>query len=219
MTSDTEFDFLPAAGQMKLTEIQKAQIKRVRDKAMEELNSVLARVRLTVDEYTTAENELETSESPDPEYEAEEEERKMRERKRKRKERKAQRKMDLQEEEGEEEGKIHSMEREALVQTTTSGIQEKGGEEGASSESDEDSSGSSTEEDKDKDKKDAEEKETKQETWAMPGQVQRKISQKTLVRVSEKIRIVYRILDKHFQSLEIYKIGSRTSLPVCLFKK
>lgn len=211
MTSDTEFDFLPAAGQMKLTEIQKAQIKRVRDKAMEELNSVLARVRLTVDEYTTAENELETSESPDPEYEAEEEERKMRERKRKRKERKAQRKMDLQEEEGEEEGKIHSMEREALVQTTTSGIQDE--------DSDEDSSGSSTEEDKDKDEKDAEEKETKQETWAMPGQVQRKISQKTLVRVSEKIRIVYRILDKHFQSLEIYKIGSRTSLPVCLFKK
>lgn len=216
MTSDTEFDFLPAAGQMKLTEIQKAQIKRVRDKAMEELNSVLARVRLTVDEYTTAENELETSESPDPEYEAEEEERKMREGKRKRKERKAQRKMNRQEE---EESKRRSMERETPVQTTTSGIQEKGGEEGTSSESDEDSSGSSTEEDKDKDEKDAEEKETKQETWTMPGQVQRKISQKTLVRVSEKIRIVYRILDKHFQSLEIYKIGSRTSLPVCLFKK
>lgn len=201
MTSDSEFDFLPAAGQMRLTAIQKAQINRARENAMEELKSVLDRVRLTVDEYTTAEKELQTIESPDPEFEAEQEERKMRERKMKRKERRAMRKMKRSGEEKEEEEEDgddddddekekngRNKQREALDQTTTSGIEEKDGEEGTSPESYGDSSGSSTEEDKDKEDEDTDERETKQETWTVPGQVQRKISQKTLLTVSEKIR-------------------------------
>lgn len=183
MTSDSEFDFLPAAGQMKLTEIQKAQIKRVRESVMEELKSVLSRVHLALDEYVTAENELQTVESPDPEFEAEEEERKMREIKMKRMKRKAKRKIERP---AKEEGR--NMQTEAPEQTKTSEIEEKDGEEGTSPESYGDSSGSSTEGDNDKEDEDADERETQQETWTVPGQVQRMISQKTLLRVSEKIR-------------------------------
>lgn len=72
--TDFEYGFLPAAGQMRLTAIQKAQLKRQRERLMEELNSVLERIRLTMDEFHTAEAELEVTESSDPEYEAEEEE-------------------------------------------------------------------------------------------------------------------------------------------------
>lgn len=186
MSSDSEFDFLPAAGQLKLTEIQKAQIKREREKCMEELNAVLARVRLAMEEYTTAEVELEISESPDPEYEAEEEERKKQERKTKREKRRAQRKLKRQEEEGEERKREDTLE-EAPEQTTTLEVQEKGdGKKGESSESDEDLSVSSDEEDEDIDEKEDEtdEKEITEETWTMPGQVKRKISQKMLIRVS-----------------------------------
>ena len=189
--SDSEFDFLPAAGQMKLMEIQNAQMKRMRENAMEALKSVLARVRLTVDEYAKAENELQTSESPDPEFEAEEEERKMRERKMRRKERRAKRKMTHPQEDDDDDDEarnVRNMQRQAPDQTKTSGIEEKGGEEGTSPESYGDSSESSTDEDKDKEGEDADERETKQETWTVPGQVQRKISQKTLLRVSDKIR-------------------------------
>ena len=194
MTSDSEFDFLPAAGQMKLTEIQKAQIKRVRESAMEELKSVLARVRLALDEYTRAENELQIIESPDPELEAEEEERKMRERKMKRKNRRAKRKIERpakeekKDDDDDEKGNGRNMQIEAPDQTKTSGIEEKDGELGTSPESYGDSSGSSTDEDKDNEDEDADERETQQETWTVPGLAQRKISQKTLLKVSDKIR-------------------------------
>lgn len=187
MPSDSEFDFLPAAGQLKLTEIQKAQIKRERENMMEELNTVLARVRLAMGEYSTAEVELEISESPDPEYEAEEEERKKQERKMKRKERRAKRKLKRQEEEGEER-KGEDMLEKAPDQATTLEKQEKGdGKIGESSESEEDSNVSSDEEDEDIDEKEdeADEKKTTEETWTMPGgEVKRKISQKMLIRVS-----------------------------------
>lgn len=192
--SDSEFDFLPVAGQLKLTEIQKAQVKRVHDKAMEELRSVLERVRLAMDEYSTTDKELKTYESPDSEFEAEEEKRKIRERKMKRKmkrkERRAKRKMDRPEgekkEEGKEEWNGHDVQSKTADQTTTSGIEdtEKGGEEGTSP----DSSGSSSEEHEDDDDENADERKTTQETWTMPGQVQRKISKKTLFKVSEKIK-------------------------------
>lgn len=186
MTSDSEFDFLPAAGQMKLTEIQKAQIKRVRESVMEELTSVLARVRLALDEYITAGNELQIVESPDPELEAEEEERKRREMKIKRKNRRAKRKIERSAKEEEKDDDDDDEERnERNMQT---GIEEKDGELGTSPESYGDSSGSSTEEDQDKDDEDADERETQQEKWTVPGQAQRKISQKTLLRVSEKMR-------------------------------
>ena len=193
MTSDSEFDFLPAAGQMKLTEIQKAQIKRVRESVMEELKSVLARVRLALDDYTRAENELRIIESPDPKLEAEEEERKMRERKMKRKNRRAKRKIERaakeeKKDDDDEKRNGRNMQIEALNQTKTSGIEEKDGELGTSPESCGDSSGSSTEEDKDNEDEDADERETQQETWTVPGQAQRKISQKTLLKASEKIR-------------------------------
>ena len=207
--SDSEFDFLPAAGQMKLTEIQKAQINRVRTKVMEELKSLLGRVHLTMDEYSTAENELKTCESPDSEFEAEEEKRKMRERKMKRKERRAKRKMDLPEEkEGKEERNGRDVQRETADQTTTLGIEdsEKGGEEGSTPESYGDSSGSSSEEDKDNDGEDADGKETKQETWTAPGQVQRRVSRNTLLRVSEKIQGT-------FQEIEILLVASVLQKP------
>ena len=110
LATDSEYDFLPAAGQMRLTAIQKAQMKRERDKAMEELNSVLDRVRLTMDEFHTAEAELEITESPDPEYEAEEEERKIRERKMKRRRRRQRRK---RQEGAIEEGKDAQLQEEA----------------------------------------------------------------------------------------------------------
>lgn len=186
MTSDSEFDFLPAAGQMKLTEIQKAQIKRVRESVMEELTSVLARVRLALDEYITAGNELQIVESPDPELEAEEEERKRREMKIKRENRRAKRKIERSAKEKEKDDDDDDEERnERNMQT---GIEEKDGELGTSPESYGDSSGSSTEEDQDKEDEDADERETQQEKWTVPGQAQRKISQKTLLRVSEKMR-------------------------------
>lgn len=203
--SDSEFDFLPVAGQMKLTEIQKAQVKRVHDKAMEELRSVLERVRLAMDEYSTTDKELKTYESPDSEFEAEEEKRKIRERKMKRKmkrkERRAKRKMDRPEgekkEEGKEEWNGHDVQSKTADQTTTSGIEdtEKGGEEGTSP----DSSGSSSEEHEDDDDENADERKTTQETWTMPGQVQRKISKKTLFKVSEKIKRTSSNLLKHKQ--------------------
>lgn len=185
MTSDSEFDFLPAAGQMKLTEIQKAQIKRVRESVMEELTSVLARVRLALDEYITAGNELQIVESPDPELEAEEEERKRREMKIKRKNRRAKRKIERSAKEKEKDDDDDEERNERNMQT---GIEEKDGELGTSPESYGDSSGSSTEEDQDKDDEDGDERETQQEKWTVPGQAQRKISQKTLLRVSEKMR-------------------------------
>lgn len=185
MTSDSEFDFLPAAGQMKLTEIQKAQIKRVRESVMEELTSVLARVRLALDEYITAGNELQIVESPDPELEAEEEERKRREMKIKRKNRRAKRKIERSAKEKEKDDDDDEERNERNMQT---GIEEKDGELGTSPESYGDSSGSSTEEDQDKEDEDADERETQQEKWTVPGQAQRKISQKTLLRVSEKMR-------------------------------
>lgn len=186
MTSDSEFDFLPAAGQMKLTEIQKAQIKRVRESVMEELTSVLARVRLALDEYITAGNELQIVESPDPELEAKEEERKRREMKIKRENRRAKRKIERSAKEKEKDDDDDDEERnERNMQT---GIEEKDGELGTSPESYGDSSGSSTEEDQDKEDEDADERETQQEKWTVPGQAQRKISQKTLLRVSEKMR-------------------------------
>ena len=90
---------------MRLTAIQKAQMKRQRDKAMEELNTVLERVRLTMDEFHTAGAELEVTESPDPEYEAEKEEKKEQERKAKRRRRRAQRKKKHEKENDEEEVK------------------------------------------------------------------------------------------------------------------
>lgn len=186
MTSDSEFDFLPAAGQMKLTEIQKAQIKRVRESVMEELTSVLARVRLALDEYITAGNELQIVESPDPELEAEEEERKRREMKIKRENRRAKRKIERSAKEKEKDDDDDDEERNELNMQT--GIEEKDGELGTSPESYGDSSGSSTEEDQDKEDEDADERETQQEKWTVPGQAQRKISQKTLLRVSEKMR-------------------------------
>lgn len=185
MTSDSEFDFLPAAGQMKLTEIQKAQIKRVRESVMEELTSVLARVRLALDEYITAGNELQIVESPDPELEAEEEERKRREMKIKRENRRAKRKIERSAKEKEKDDDDNEERNERNMQT---GIEEKDGELGTSPESYGDSSGSSTEEDQDKEDEDADERETQQEKWTVPGQAQRKISQKTLLRVSEKMR-------------------------------
>lgn len=185
MTSDSEFDFLPAAGQMKLTEIQKAQIKRVRESVMEELTSVLARVRLALDEYITAGNELQIVESPDPELEAEEEERKRREMKIKRENRRAKRKIERSAKEKEKDDDDDEERNERNMQT---GIEEKDGELGTSPESYGDSSGSSTEEDQDKEDEDADDRETQQEEWTVPGQAQRKISQKTLLRVSEKMR-------------------------------
>lgn len=177
MTSDSEFDFLPAAGQMKLTEIQKAQIKRERTKCMEELNAVLARVRLAMDEYSTAEVELTISESPDPEYETEEEEQKKREKKMKREKRRAQRKRKFQGDDEEDEN--NRQERQVLDQ----GKRDRGEDE--LSESDEDLSDFSDEEgeDNDEEEDEADEKKTKEETWTMPGQVKRKISQKMLIRV------------------------------------
>lgn len=90
--TDFEYGFLPAAGQMRLTAIQKAQLKRQRDRLLEELNSVLERVRLNMDEFHTAEAELEVTESPDPEYESEEEKRKEQEQKMKKRKRIARRK-------------------------------------------------------------------------------------------------------------------------------
>lgn len=90
--TDFEYGFLPAAGQMRLTAIQKAQLKRQRERLMEELNSVLERVRLTMDEFHTSEAELEVTESPCPEYEAEEEERKEQEKKMEKRKRIARRK-------------------------------------------------------------------------------------------------------------------------------
>ena len=165
MTSDSEFDFLLPAGQMKLTNIQKAQIKRERDKCMEELMSVLARVRLAVDEYNIAEEELRICESPDPEFEAEEKEKRKRERKIRREQRRALRKMLRQE--GED--------------TTKQGaeIQKEDREGRESPESDEESSGSSAEEDEELNE--ADEKE------AMGGQVKRQISQTMLIRVRWRI--------------------------------
>ena len=124
---------------------------------------------IPLDEYITAENELKTVESPDPELEAEEE-RKVREMKMKRKKRRAERKIERAAKE--EEGR--NMQTEAPYQTKTSGIEEKDGEEGTSTESYEDTSGSSTEEDKDKEDEATD--------------VQRMISPKTLLKVSEKIR-------------------------------
>ena len=188
MTSDSEFDFLPAAGQMKLTEIQKAQIKRVRESVMEELTSVLARVRLALDEYITAGNELQIVESPDPELEAEEEERKRREMKIKRKNRRAKRKIERSAKEEEKDDDDDDDDEERNECNMQTGIEEKDGELGTSPESYGDSSGSSTEEDQDKEDEDADERETQQEKWTVLGQAQRKISQKTLLRVSEKMR-------------------------------
>ena len=164
MTSDSEFDFLPAAGQMKLTEIQKAQIKRVRESVMEELTSVLARVRLALDEYITAGNELQIVESPDPELEAEEEERKRREMKIKRKNRRAKRKIERSAKEEEKDDDDDEERNERNMQT---GIEEKDGELGTSPESYGDSSGSSTEEDQDKEDEDADDRETQQEEWTV----------------------------------------------------
>lgn len=90
--TDFEYGFLPAAGQMRLTAIQKAQLKRQRERLMEELKSVLERIRLTMDEFHTAEAELEVTESSDPEYEAEEEEGKEQGKKMEKRKRIAQRK-------------------------------------------------------------------------------------------------------------------------------
>ena len=101
--TDSEYGFLPAAGQMRLTAIQKAQLKRQRDRLVEELNSVLERVRLTMDEFHTAEAELEVTESPCPEYEAEEEERKEQEGKTEKRKRIARRKKQVEEMEEHEE--------------------------------------------------------------------------------------------------------------------
>lgn len=101
--TDFEYGFLPAAGQMRLTAIQKAQLKRQRDRLVEELNSVLERVRLTMDEFHTAEAELEVTESPCPEYEAEEEERKEQEGKMEKRKRIARRKKQVEEMEEHEE--------------------------------------------------------------------------------------------------------------------
>lgn len=101
--TDFESGFLPAAGQMRLTAIQKAQMKRQRDRLVEELNSVLERVRLTMDEFHTAEAELEVTESPCPEYEAEEEERKEQDRKMEKRKRIARRKKQVEEMEEHEE--------------------------------------------------------------------------------------------------------------------
>lgn len=100
--TDIEYGFLPAAGQMRLTAIQKAQLKRQRDRLVEELNSVLERVRLTMDEFHTAEAELEVTESPNPEYEAEEEERTEQERKMEKRKRIARRKTRRESEQVEE---------------------------------------------------------------------------------------------------------------------
>lgn len=91
-----------APGQMRLTAIQKAQLKRQRDRLMEELNSALERVRLTTDEFHTAEAELEVTESPSPEYETEEEERKEQERKMEKRKRIARRKKKRESEQVEE---------------------------------------------------------------------------------------------------------------------
>lgn len=100
--TDFEYGFLPAAGQMRLTAIQKAQLKRQRDRLVEELNSVLERVRLSMDEFHTAETELEVTESPDPEYESEEEERKEQKRKMEKRKRIARRKTRRESEQVEE---------------------------------------------------------------------------------------------------------------------
>ena len=86
---------------MRLTAIQKAQIKRERDKVMEELKLVVDRVRLTTGEFHTAEAELGVVESPDPEYEAQEEERQMRERKMKRRKRRKEKRREEHREERE----------------------------------------------------------------------------------------------------------------------
>ena len=54
-------------------------MKRERDKAMEELQSILDRVRLATQEFLIAEAELTIAESPEPGHEVEENEQKARE--------------------------------------------------------------------------------------------------------------------------------------------
>ena len=203
--ADSEFDpALPAAGQMRLTALQKAQMKRQRDKCMAELKAVLERVRLALDEFNTAEAELEIPESPDLEYEAEEEKKRIRKKKLKRKRMRARRKLkQRKEQEKSNEIRQESITQESSVGSTkTSEEREKNADKEASAELDEESSCSSDEEEEEEEEEDsdedededsnedeaAEEKEKKEESWTMPGQIERKVSRRMLVKVSSDTR-------------------------------
>ena len=57
-------DYLSSAGQAALKDIEKAKLRRARDKSTAELKAILDRVALALDEFATAQAELEIPESP-----------------------------------------------------------------------------------------------------------------------------------------------------------
>ena len=61
-------------GQMRLDAIEKAQMIRQREKALEELRLINDRVRLNIQEFMTADAELTAAETPEPVDKAEKEE-------------------------------------------------------------------------------------------------------------------------------------------------
>ena len=62
--SSADFDSHFAASQMRLREIQNAQVQRLRDRVIQELKQVLERIRLSLEEYYTTDAER-VVESPD----------------------------------------------------------------------------------------------------------------------------------------------------------
>lgn len=84
-------DFLSVAGQAALSEVEKAKMKRAREKSVAELKTILDRVKLALDEFATAQAELEISESP-PAVEEQQEKCKKKRRKRTKREDKERRK-------------------------------------------------------------------------------------------------------------------------------
>lgn len=175
---------------------------------MDELKTVLERVRLALDEFNTAQAELEVPESPDLEYEAEEEEKRQRKKKLKRKRRREQRKIRHKKASSKEtpKGREKNAEEKSAKSEKESGSssdegdedsgeeQEKNAEEN-SAESDEESGSSSdvgdedSGEDEDNDEDQGAEEEDRQgENWTMTGQIKRKVSQRMLVKVGIVIR-------------------------------
>lgn len=209
LRADSEFNIsLPAAGETRLKALRKAESKRQRDKCMDELKTVLERVRLALDEFNTAQAELEVPESPDLEYEAEEEEKRQRKKKLKRKRRREQRKIRHKKASSKEtlKGREKNAEEKSAKSEKESGSssdegdedsgeeQEKNAEEN-SAESDEESGSSSdvgdedSGEDEDNDEDQGAEEEDRQgENWTMTGQIKRKVSQRMLVKVGIVIR-------------------------------
>ncbi|XP_027049985.1 trichohyalin-like [Pocillopora damicornis] len=210
LRADSEFNIsLPAAGETRLKALRKAESKRQQDKCMDELKTVLERVRLAMDEFNTAQAELEVPESPDLEYEAEEEEKRQRKKKLKRKRRREQRKIRHKKASSKEtlKGREKNAEEKSAKSEKESGSSSDEGDEDSgeekeknaeenSAESDEESGSSSdvgdedSGEDEDNDEDQGAEEEDRQgENWTMTGQIKRKVSQRMLVKQSKRRRV------------------------------